>query len=70
MSLASIENSRLHRYLSELERPAYCCQCGELITDDQISVEHRHELYHDACAIEAGVITEEEIKQIREGEME
>ena len=63
MSLASIENSRLHRYLSELECPVYCYHCGEQITDDQISVEYRYEQYHNGCAIEAGVITEEETKE-------
>ncbi len=68
MSLASIENSRLHRYLAELERPVYCYQCGEQITDDSISVEYRYEYYHDACAIEAGIITEEEIEETEEGE--
>ena len=63
MSLASIENSRLHRYLAELERLVYCYRCGEQITDDQISVEYRYEYYHDACAIEAGIITTKETKE-------
>ncbi len=63
MSLSAIEESRLHRYLAQLERPIYCYQCGEQITDDQVSVEYWFEQYHDGCAIEAGVVTEEDLRQ-------